>query len=62
MSSIVTEAQKKIVCTVKEMVKSTGRLVILTGLDLHFPAGKKGDASNPKVKQCVFETSDLRCY
>nr|XP_056700704.1 kinesin-like protein KIF14 [Euleptes europaea] len=48
LSSIVAEAQKKIMSTLKEMVKCIGRLVVLTGSDLYFPAGNNGDASNPK--------------
>ncbi|XP_060088328.1 kinesin-like protein KIF14 isoform X2 [Heteronotia binoei] len=48
LSSIVTEAQKKIIHTLKEMVKFIGLLVVLTGSDIHFPAGNKGDASNSK--------------
>ncbi|XP_054836324.1 kinesin-like protein KIF14 [Eublepharis macularius] len=48
LSSIVTDAQKKIMKTLKEMVKSIGHLAVLTGSDLYFPVGNKDDASNPK--------------
>ncbi|XP_077188891.1 kinesin-like protein KIF14 isoform X2 [Paroedura picta] len=48
LSSIVTEAQKKILHALKETVKCIGRLVVLTGSNLHFLEGHKGDASNPK--------------
>ncbi|XP_048354405.1 kinesin-like protein KIF14 isoform X2 [Sphaerodactylus townsendi] len=48
LSSIVAEAQKKIMSTLKEMVKCIGHLVALTGLDLYLPAGNEDDVSDPK--------------
>lgn len=52
LSSIVTEAQKKITQTLKQMVKYIARLAVLTGSDLSFAAENKVDASNLKVKFC----------
>ncbi|XP_062973508.1 kinesin-like protein KIF14 [Elgaria multicarinata webbii] len=55
LSSVVAEAQRKIMQMLKEMVKYIGHLAALTGSDLHFAAENKGDTSNPK-KQFI---SDL---
>lgn len=50
MSSIVAEALKKIMQTLKQIVKYIGHLVVLTGAHINFTAENKGDTSNLKVK------------
>lgn len=50
LSSIVAEAQKKIMQTSKQIVRHTGHLVALTGTDLNFTVENKDDTSNSKVK------------
>ncbi|KAJ6658426.1 hypothetical protein lerEdw1_020130 [Lerista edwardsae] len=57
LSSIVAEAQKKIIQTLKQIVKHIGHLVALTGTDLNFTVENKGDTSNPK-KPFVFDICD----
>ncbi|XP_053104377.1 kinesin-like protein KIF14 isoform X2 [Hemicordylus capensis] len=48
LSSIVTEAQKKIMQTLKQMVKYVGHLAVLAGTGLHVAAENKDGTSNPK--------------
>ncbi|CAI5776599.1 KIF14 isoform X1 [Podarcis lilfordi] len=57
LSSVVVEAQKKIMQMLKQMAKYTGHLVVLTGSDLHLSAENKSDASNPK-KQFIPDIYD----
>ncbi|XP_044288545.1 kinesin-like protein KIF14 [Varanus komodoensis] len=44
LSSVVAEAQRKIMQMLKQMVNHIGHLAALTGLELHFTAESKGDA------------------
>ncbi|XP_066480650.1 kinesin-like protein KIF14 [Tiliqua scincoides] len=57
LSSIVAEARKKIMQTLKQIVKYVGHLVVLTGTDVNFTAENKGDTSTPK-KLFIFDICD----
>uniref|UniRef100_A0ABM5G927 Kinesin-like protein KIF14 isoform X1 n=1 Tax=Pogona vitticeps TaxID=103695 RepID=A0ABM5G927_9SAUR len=50
LSSVVAEAQKKIMQTLKNLVKYIGHLAALTGSDLHFGKENKGHSRNSEVE------------
>ncbi|XP_061489913.1 kinesin-like protein KIF14 isoform X2 [Rhineura floridana] len=51
LSSIVAEAQKKILQMLKQMAKYVGHLLAVTGSGLHLAAQNQTDESNPKEKK-----------
>ncbi|KAJ7332407.1 hypothetical protein JRQ81_014587 [Phrynocephalus forsythii] len=50
LSSVVAEAQKKIMETLKNVVKYIGHLAALTGSDLHFGKENKGQSLNSEME------------
>lgn len=50
LSSVVAEAEKKIMQILKHLAKYIGHLATVTGSDLSFTDGNRGDESNAKVK------------